>query len=143
MTQLYGIPQTPGSHIRLTAKSRGTLGELTAAMKLKSHGFDTHKLREGDKLGDLFVPAFNRTIEVKTAFRGSRGTFQFCMKRENKPGISRGATDCHYADFVMLICVEDDYSTIAIMIPSDMVNVKKIEFADPLMCKWRNYLCWQ
>lgn len=145
--KLYGMPEyaTVEQIKPLTAKARGTLGELTVAKALTSYGFTARKLREGDKLGDISASTETqlRTIEVKTAFRGSRGTFQFCLKREQKPGMSRGSTDHNNADFVMLLAVEDDFSVIGFLIPSNVLDLKKIEFADPLACKWRQYLVWQ
>lgn len=143
MTQLYGIPQDTNNRLNLNAKSLGTLGETTVAKFANRLGFSAHKLREGDKLGDVAVshPALGmRTIEVKTSMRGARGSFQFCLYRELK---GRVCTDHTHADFVMLLCVEDDYSVVALMIPSRELSQKKLEFSDPLTCKYQKFLLWQ
>lgn len=143
MNQLYGIPQDTTTRLNLNAKSLGTLGELTVAKFANKLGFTARKLREGDKLGDIAVShdcLGMRTIEVKTSMRGARGSFQFCLYRESKGVVF---TDHRHADFVMLLCVEDDYSVVALMIPSGELSQKKLEFSDPLTCKYQKFLLWQ
>jgi hypothetical protein len=121
------------------------LGELTVAAKVHGYGFDAHQpaeRRAGDLIASLPGNYFNACkIEVKTSVRGSRGTFQFCLQRDGSKKYPK--TDHRDSDLLVLLCVENDYSVVALCIPARDASVKKIELRDPLACKWTKYLMWQ
>lgn len=142
---LYGFskPFVKENAIRFNAKTLGTMGEMTVAKEIQKTGASATLQRIGSRAGDVLVESDGnrRTIEVKTSMRGKDGSFQFCLKRELKSG--RVCTDHLNADFVMLLCVEDDYSVVGFMIPSAILTQKKLTLTKPLECRWSNYLVWQ
>lgn len=140
MAKLVGID---GVNLNGTigSKSLGTMGELTAACRLEKSGYCVSKPQTA-KAGDLWVTD-KRTgrllkIEVKTARRGSRGEFQFCMYRQIKGG--RVCTDHSYADYVILLCVETDASYRALVIPAAELTVKQVSFKEPKRSRFAQYL---
>ena len=140
---LYGFPQAPQSEISMTHTTLGMLGELTIASALQRYGFKTYQPAERQQ-GDLVaaIPGVDaKRIEVKTAKRGSRGSFQFCLRREKSAGYPK--TDHRDSDFLVLLCVENDFSVVGFLMPVSAVSSKKIEFRDPFNCKFKQYLAWQ
>ena len=142
MLTLYGIPQSSNVILPLSRNTVGLLGELTTASMLQRYGFDAYKptaAKSGDLVAQTRETKQRRMIEVKTSLRGKRSTFQFCLYR--KVG-GRVCTDHSYSDFVVLLCVENDYSVVGFMIPAAELTAKKIEFADPFNCKYSKYMIW-
>jgi hypothetical protein len=150
MLTLYGVPQqATGANPRakteiiLSHTTLGMLGELTVAAKIQGYGFGAHQPAErqaGDLIATLSGHQLAR-IEVKTSVRGSRGTFQICLRRAGNGQYPK--TDHRDSDLLVLLCVENDYSVVALVMPSKDIIVKKVEFRDPFGCKYSQYVMWQ
>lgn len=113
-------------------KRLGSLGEQAVIRLAQSQGMLAGK---ADMYrGDVFTVANGGTgnvqhIEVKTALLDKRGTFQFCLKRSIG---NRVCTDCHYADVVVLLAVDNAFKAIMFVIPvSDIGAQKKINISNP------------
>lgn len=135
---LYGIPRNAKS-VTLTRKSLGTLGELTVAREFTRMGFSS-KRTITSKSGDVLVNVGGEKpvhVEVKTSRRGVNGEFKFCLYR--KVG-NRVCTSHEYADMVVLIGVEDDFTTWEWYIPAAELTQKNICISNPQTGKFLKYL---
>lgn len=113
-------------------KRLGTLGEQAVIAHLVRAGRwavkpDDH--HSGDVVAWQGVPFQRTSYEVKTALQGKSGTFQFCLKRSVG---TRVCTDCHYADVVILLAVDDQFRAVMFVIPTSEIGAqKKINISNP------------
>lgn len=137
--QLYGTSGLATREtLKMTRQALGDLGEITVAQHFQKMGLMVERLA-GDFLGDMLIgtAAFRECkIEVKTAFRNQRGTFKFCMYRKSKNVVK---TDCSYSDFVVMLCVENDYNITALLVPSPLITTNYVEFKKAATSKFASY----
>lgn len=125
----------------LSAKLLGTLGEKTVLRDFRRNGILAQK-PTAQKAGDVWVTnpltGVRLYVEVKTSFRGKDDKFQFCLYRKIKNG--RVCTDHSYANFVVLLAVEDDMSYTTLVIPAQVLTSKKIGWGSLSKSKYATFV---
>jgi len=104
----------------------GDYGEQYIHNLLTQAQFDCEIVSHLNYCGDLQV--FDKNcgerfaIEVKTAFIGTNGRFNFCLNKSNHTSIK-------YSDFVILLCIDKNLNHYIYVIHTSILNSKSITIA--------------
>lgn len=101
----------------------GDYGEQYVKSVLTNERYQSEIVSHLNYCGDLQVFDSNCgerfAVEVKTAFIGTNGRFNFCLNKSNHTSIT-------YSDFVVLLCIDKELNHYTYVIHTSILNTKTI-----------------
>lgn len=120
-------------------RALGLMGEFCCLREFQRAGYRAEHSRRLEADIRLTDPLTGEKIlvEVKTARRNKRGSYQFCLYRELPRGV---VTDYHHADYVVLLALLDGLTAVSFVIPVADIDQRQISFKNPLETRrWMAY----